>query len=213
MLPKHVADELKAGRTPEPTSFDLVSLFFTDIEGFKELANRSSPHQIVALLNRMYIAFDDVISTFPDLYKVETVMDSFMVCSGLSGGAKKKSREDKISDASVAADCALALLRAVGKIDMSDQLVDRVNLRIGIQCGPILAGVIGTKMPHYCLFGDTVNTASRMCSTSESLKLQISQDMYELLSDTYVCEARGTISVKGKGEMNTYYLTGKKGSR
>ncbi|KAI8822703.1 adenylate and guanylate cyclase catalytic domain-containing protein [Fimicolochytrium jonesii] len=207
MLPKHVAEELKAGRTPEPASFENVALFFTDIYGFKELATKSSPRQIVALLNRMYIAFDEVIGKYPDLYKVETVMDSFMVCSGLSGNTKK-SREDCIHDAEVAVNCALELLAAVQHIDMSDQLVDKVNLRIGIQCGPVLAGVIGTKMPHYCLFGDTVNVASRMCSTNEPLKLQVSAAMAGYLEGKYQIEDRGTIHVKGKGEMKTFWVSG-----
>ncbi|KNC97834.1 uncharacterized protein SPPG_06831 [Spizellomyces punctatus DAOM BR117] len=209
MLPRHVAEELKAGRTPEPAAFENVALFFTDIYGFKELANRSSPRQIVALLNRMYIAFDEVIARFPDLYKVETVMDSFMVCSGLSGNTQK-SRQDCIRDATIAAECAIQLLDAVEAIDMSDQLVEKLNLRIGIQCGPVLAGVIGTKMPHYCLFGDTVNTASRMCSTNQALRIQVSEAMYDLLKNEYILEERGTIAVKGKGDMKTFFLLGRK---
>ncbi|KAI8907552.1 adenylate and guanylate cyclase catalytic domain-containing protein [Powellomyces hirtus] len=210
MLPRHVAEELKAGRTPEPASFDNVALFFTDIYGFKELANRSSPRQIVALLNRMYIAFDQVIADFPTLYKVETVMDSFMVCSGLSDGVMSKTDADRINDATVATTAALRLLAAVRHIDMSDQLVDRVDLRIGIQCGPVLAGVIGTKMPHYCLFGDTVNVASRMCSTNLPLKVQVSETMANWLDkSTFDVVERGTISVKGKGEMKTFWVSEK----
>ncbi|KAJ3011527.1 Nitrogen permease regulator 2 [Thoreauomyces humboldtii] len=209
MLPAHVAEALKAGRTPAPASFDNVALFFTDIAGFKELANRSAPRQIVALLNRMYVAFDDVIARFPLLYKVETVMDSFMVCAGLTEGATVKTRAERVRDARVATDCALALLTAVKQLDCSDQLVDRVDLRIGIQCGPVLAGVIGTKMPHYCLFGDTVNVASRMCSTNEPLKLQVSELMADYLKDDYTVTERGTISVKGKGEMKTFWIAGK----
>ncbi|KAJ3152341.1 Nitrogen permease regulator 2 [Geranomyces michiganensis] len=208
MLPAHVAEELKAGRTPAPSSFDNVALFFTDIYGFKELANRSQPRQIVALLNRMYIAFDDVIASFPDLYKVETVMDSYMVCAGLSQGPVKKTLEDRQKDAATAADCALQLLEAARGIYVGDQEVDAINLRIGIQCGPVLAGVIGTKMPHFCLFSDTVNVASRMCSTSLPCKLQVSEAMAGYLDpNRFAVEERGTISVKGKGEMKTFFVS------
>ncbi|KAJ3055396.1 hypothetical protein HK097_010672 [Rhizophlyctis rosea] len=209
MLPKFVAEELKAGKTPEPSSFDNVCLFFTDIAGFKELAVRSTPRQIVALLNRMYVAFDNVIAHYEDLYKVETVGDSFMVCAGVMGDSGKTD-EDHIRDASSAIECALELMEAAAEIDMSDQIIDKLNLRVGIQCGPVLAGVIGTKMPHFCLFGDTVNTASRMCSTSEALKIQVSSTVYETLKDAYAFEERGAISVKGKGQMTTYWLKGRK---
>ncbi|KAJ3038478.1 hypothetical protein HDV00_000575 [Rhizophlyctis rosea] len=209
MLPKFVAEELKAGKTPEPSSFDSVCLFFTDIAGFKELAVRSTPRQIVALLNRMYVAFDNVIAHYEDLYKVETVGDSFMVCAGIMDDAHK-TEEDRIGDASSAIECALELMEAAAEIDMSDQIIDKLNLRVGIQCGPVLAGVIGTKMPHFCLFGDTVNTASRMCSTSEALKIQVSADVYKTLKDAYAFEERGAISVKGKGQMTTYWLKGRK---
>ncbi|KAJ3183370.1 Nitrogen permease regulator 2 [Geranomyces variabilis] len=208
MLPAHVAEELKAGRTPAPSSFDNVALFFTDIYGFKELANRSQPRQIVALLNRMYVAFDDVIAGFPDLYKVETVMDSYMVCAGLSQGPVQKTLEDRQRDAATAAKCALQLLEAARGIYVGDQEVDAINLRIGIQCGPVLAGVIGTKMPHFCLFSDTVNVASRMCSTSLPLKLQVSEAMAGYLDPSrFLVEERGTISVKGKGEMKTFFVS------
>ncbi|KAJ3154788.1 Guanylate cyclase 2G [Geranomyces variabilis] len=208
MLPAHVAEELKAGRTPAPSSFDNVALFFTDIYGFKELANRSQPRQIVALLNRMYVAFDDVIAGFPDLYKVETVMDSYMVCAGLSQGPVKKTLEDRQRDAATAAECALQLLEAARGIYVGDQEVDAINLRIGIQCGPVLAGVIGTKMPHFCLFSDTVNVASRMCSTSLPLKLQVSEAMAGYLDpNRFSVQERGTISVKGKGEMKTFFVS------
>ncbi|KAJ3184402.1 hypothetical protein HDU85_001707 [Gaertneriomyces sp. JEL0708] len=209
MLPKEIAEELKQGRNPEPASFDSVTLFFTDIQGFKDLANRSQPRQIVALLNRMYIAFDEVIARHPDLYKVETVMDSFMVCSGL-GGKTHKTEDERRHDAAAAAECALQLFEECSSINMSDQNASEFNLRLGMHCGPVLGGVIGTKMPHYCLFGDTVNTASRMCSTSEKLKIQISENLKDLLHDKFVIEERGVIAVKGKGEMKTFWLLGRK---
>jgi len=220
MLPRHIAEQLKAGQVPEPSSFDNVCLFFTDIAGFKELAVRSQPRQIVALLNRMYVLFDQIIAQYEDLYKVETVGDSFMVCSGISNANNANNNEngkgggiapeDKIANISSAIECALELMEAVEEFDMSDQIMDKLNLRIGMQCGSVLAGVIGTKMPHFCLFGDTVNTASRMCSTSEPLKIQVSSDVYDTVKGAYLFEERGSITIKGKGTMNTYYLKGRK---
>eukprot|EP01137_Pigoraptor_chileana_P032530 Opistho-2@22044 len=201
MLPKTVADELKLGRKIDPETFESVTIFFSDICGFTELASRSNPMQIVSLLNKLYTVFDSIVDRY-DAYKVETIGDSYMIVSGLP------IRND--NHAVVMADLAIELRSAATAIDVSDQETDKLSLRVGLHSGGVLAGVVGTKMPRYCLFGDTVNTASRMESTGEPLKIHVSPTSYALLADSYHFEERGTVEVKGKGAMATYWLIGRK---
>eukprot|EP00128_Syssomonas_multiformis_P010122 Colp12_sorted_trinity150504_noHs@4843 len=198
ILPKQVAEDLKVGKKVEPETFNMVTIFFSKIDGFSDLAGRSHPIQIVNLLNRLYTLFDGIIEKY-DCYKVETIGDAYMVVSGLP----KKNE----NHAQVIADCTLDFMRSSIHIDMSDQLASKINLRIGIHSGPVLAGVIGVKMPRFCLFGDTVNVASRMESTGEPGRIQISETTHELLKgNKYHTNKRGEIEVKGKGSMMTFFL-------
>ncbi|XP_071342809.1 atrial natriuretic peptide receptor 2-like [Trachinotus anak] len=204
MLPKPVADDLRQGRTAEAQSFSNATVYFSDIVGFTQLSGASTPHQVVDFLNQLYTTFDDIIDNY-DVYKVETIGDAYMVVSGVP-------QENGINHAGEIASMALDLVSVCHNFKIPHKPNTQLKIRAGIHSGPVVAGVVGTKMPRYCLFGDTVNTASRMESTSEALKIQVSGATADLLHTLrgYVLTCRGTLNVKGKGEMTTWWLEAKR---
>lgn len=163
--------------------------------------------QVVNFLNDLYTCFDSIVENF-DVYKVETIGDAYMVVSGLP------IRNGNLHAREIAR-MALALLDAVYKFTIRHRPNDQLKLRIGLHSGPCVAGVVGLKMPRYCLFGDTVNTASRMESNGEALKIHISQNTKDLLDqfDIFIIKRRGYVKMKGKGEMLTYWLEGENKSQ
>ncbi|XP_015828911.1 atrial natriuretic peptide receptor 1 isoform X2 [Nothobranchius furzeri] len=202
ILPHSVAEQLKRGETVQAEAFDSVTIYFSDIVGFTALSAESTPLQVVTLLNDLYTCFDAIIDNF-DVYKVETIGDAYMVVSGLPV------RNGKLHGREVAR-MSLALLDAVKNFKIRHRSDQQLRLRIGIHSGPVCAGVVGLKMPRYCLFGDTVNTASRMESTGEALKIHVSEATRQVLQDfsCFLLQLRGEIEVKGKGRMRTYWLLG-----
>uniref|UniRef100_A0ABM5FCS3 Guanylate cyclase n=1 Tax=Pogona vitticeps TaxID=103695 RepID=A0ABM5FCS3_9SAUR len=206
MLPKQVADDLRQGKPSQAQSYMSSTIFFSDIVGFTHLSSTSTPYQVVDFLNKLYTTFDEIIDNY-DVYKVETIGDAYMVVSGVP-------RENGIRHASEIASMALDLISVCKTFRIPHKPDTQLNIRAGIHSGPVVAGVVGTKMPRYCLFGDTVNTASRMESTSEALKIQCSSNTYQLLEQIgeYILVCRGNLQVKGKGDMITYWLEGKKPS-
>ncbi|GAA48534.1 guanylate cyclase 32E [Clonorchis sinensis] len=192
MLPEPVAEQLKRGKLVEPEAFDSVTIYFSDICGFTEWSSTASAFEVVSLLNELYTRFDAVLSSY-DVYKVETIGDAYMVVSGLP-----KRNENHAGEI---ASMSLRLLQ-----DIKENFT--LSLRIGIHSGPCAAGVVGTKMPRYCLFGDTVNTASRMESHGEPCRIHCSEQCKQQLDrlGVYVLQERGLISIKGKGMVRTYWL-------
>ncbi|KAI9173074.1 hypothetical protein H9P43_007205 [Blastocladiella emersonii ATCC 22665] len=208
MLPQYVTDELKAGKMPEPKSFDCVSLAFIDICGFKQIANTSGTgKKIVRLLDSLYKCFDSILAAYPTLYKVETVLDTYMIASGLLNTKDgEPTAEDHAQYARDLLNFSMDAMDAVREIDTSEIHLETLPLRIGLNSGPVMAGVVGNKMIRFCLFGDTVNVASRMCSTGTAFKVQTSPSFRALLVDdpSYVFVERGVIPIKGKGDMATF---------
>ncbi|KFQ75044.1 Atrial natriuretic peptide receptor 2, partial [Phoenicopterus ruber ruber] len=204
MLPKSVAKQLRKRQKVEAENYDQVTIFFSDIVGFTSIAASCTPLQVVEMLNNLYVCFDSRIESY-DVYKVETIGDAYMVVSGLPerNGTKHADEIAKMS---------LDLVAAVRQVVIPHMPMGRLQLRAGMHTGPCVAGVVGYKMPRYCLFGDTVNTASRMESTSLPQKIHISSATYDALltDDAYEIELRGEIEVKGKGKMKTYWLLGNK---
>ncbi|ELU03020.1 hypothetical protein CAPTEDRAFT_118400 [Capitella teleta] len=205
MLPKTVADDLIKGKNTNPEAFASVTIYFSDIVGFTKLASKSSPLEVVQFLNHLYSMFDDVIDHY-DVYKVETIGDAYMVSSGVP-----ETNGDR--HAGEIATMALDILHSVTRFKIAHSPDDTLQIRIGLHTGPVVAGVVGLKMPRYCLFGDTVNTASRMESSGQALQIHLSHTTYDLLTSLggYLMEERGLIDIKGKGQMTTHWLRGKKG--
>ncbi|XP_052065490.1 atrial natriuretic peptide receptor 1-like [Mytilus californianus] len=204
ILPQSVAIELRLGKFVTPEWFDCVTIYFSDIVGFTELSGSSSPMEVISLLNDLYSNFDSIIETF-DVYKVETIGDAYMVVSGLPirNGSDHAAAICKLS---------LKLLQQIQNFVIRHRPDQKLRLRIGIHTGPCVAGVVGLKMPRYCLFGDTVNVASRMESSGDACKIHISNNTKEILDriGSFDVEERGQINIKGKGVMTTYWLKAEK---
>ncbi|XP_045504213.1 atrial natriuretic peptide receptor 1 isoform X2 [Colias croceus] len=202
LLPKSVASQLINGQSVVAETFEQVTIYFSDIVGFTALSASSTPMQVVDLLNDLYTCFDSIVENY-DVYKVETIGDAYMVVSGLP-------ERNGTRHACEVARMALALLDAVRRFRIRHRPQDQLKLRIGLHSGPCVAGVVGLKMPRYCLFGDTVNTASRMESNGEALKIHVSPTTKALLDTfgTFKLECRGEVAMKGKGILVTYWLLG-----
>ncbi|PSN49481.1 Atrial natriuretic peptide receptor 1, partial [Blattella germanica] len=207
MLPRSVAEQLKRGNKVEAESFDCVTIYFSDIVGFTSMSAESTPLQVVDFLNDLYTCFDSTIENY-DVYKVETIGDAYMVVSGLP-------IRNGEQHAGEIATMSLHLLEAIKRFRIRHRPVDNLMLRIGIHSGPVCAGVVGLKMPRYCLFGDTVNTASRMESTGSPLRIHCSSECKAILERLggYTLAERGLVRMKGKGDQHTYWLVGEDSAR
>lgn len=197
VLPHTIADKLKDGALTIADAFDDVSVLFVDICGFTGLSAGASAERVVELLNRVFSAFDGLVET-AGVEKIKTIGDAYMVASGLP-----VPREDH---APAIAHLALRMLEVSG--GFADPSGEPLRVRIGIHCGPVVAGVIGRKKFIYDLWGDTVNTASRMESHGEPGSIHVSERLAAQLGDEFLCEPRGEIAVKGKGAMRTFFLRG-----
>ncbi|XP_070762135.1 guanylate cyclase soluble subunit beta-2-like [Enoplosus armatus] len=197
MLPKHVANQLKEGKTVEAGEFKECTILFSDVVTFTDICSLCEPIQIVLMLNSMYLRFDR-LTTVHNVYKVETIGDAYMVVGGVPIPVT--------SHAERVANFALGMILAAREV-INPVTGGPIQIRVGLHSGPVLAGVVGEKMPRYCLFGDTVNTASRMESHGLPDKIHLSPSVYQALKNKgFVIQQRGEIEVKGKGRMTTYFL-------
>uniref|UniRef100_A0A3B3YVE7 Guanylate cyclase n=1 Tax=Poecilia mexicana TaxID=48701 RepID=A0A3B3YVE7_9TELE len=206
MLPPSVAEALMVGAVVEPEYFDNVSLYFSDIVGFTTISANSEPIEVVDLLNDLYTLFDAIIGNH-DVYKVETIGDAYMVASGVPVPNGNR-------HAAEIANMSLDILSAVGTFKMRHMPDVPVRIRIGLHTGPCVTGVVGLTMPRYCLFGDTVTTASRMESSGMPYRIHVHQSTVKVLQELnlgYKLQLRGRTEVKGKGIEETYWLTGRDG--
>jgi adenylate cyclase len=199
ILPQPIAEQLKHNQQPIADSFDDVTVLFADLVNFTELAGSMEPTELVNLLNDIFSLFDSLAEQH-GLEKIKTIGDAYMAVGGLPRAS--------LYHADAVADMALDMQAAIAAFGARQG--QRFQLRIGISTGPAVAGVIGKKKYIYDLWGDTVNIASRMESLGQAGRIQVSASSYERLRKRYTFEERGVVYVKGKGQMETYFLTGKR---
>jgi guanylate cyclase len=195
ILPRPIAERLKAETQTIADSFAEVSIVFADVVDFTPLAQRLLPAEMLGILDQLFSHFDALVERH-GLEKIKTIGDCYMAAAGVPQPCPDHARR--------AARLALDMRDALGASAVADQ--PGLQMRIGINSGPVVAGVIGTKRFLYDLWGDAVNTASRMESHGTPGEIQITRATYELLKDDFVSTPRGTILVKGKGSMETWYL-------
>ncbi|EAY26528.1 adenylate/guanylate cyclase domain-containing protein [Microscilla marina] len=201
ILPSDVAEELKINGKSQVRNYDMATVMFTDFKGFTKIASFTDPAEIVKNLDTCFAAFDQIIEEY-NLEKIKTIGDAYMCVGGIPNENKSN-----------AVDATLAAL-SIRKF-MADFRTEKLlrgeqvwELRLGINTGPLIAGVIGTKKFAYDVWGDTVNTASRMESNGVVNEISVSQVTYELVKDFFECEYHGRVQAKGKGEIDMYLVKG-----
>lgn len=199
ILPKTIADKLKQNQSAIAEQFDEATILFADIVGFTPLSARTPPIELVNLLNHIFSTFDE-LAELHGLEKIKTIGDAYMVVGGLPVPMELH--------AEAVAQMALDMQTAIARFQAEKG--EPFQIRIGINTGAVVAGVIGIKKFIYDLWGNTVNIASRMESHGIPGRIQVTDTTYECLKDKYLFEKRGAIAIKGKGEMITYWLMGKK---
>jgi adenylate cyclase len=197
ILPRSIADRLKAQDRPIADQFESASILFADVVDFTPWSERLPASEVVGYLDHLFTHFD-ALAERHGLEKIKTIGDCYMVAAGVPTPRPDHAR--------VLALMALDMLEAMRANNELGHL--GLELRAGINSGPVVAGVIGRKRFLYDLWGDAVNTASRMESYGAAGRIQITRPTYELLADEFECERRGTITVKGKGEIEVWYLIG-----
>ena len=202
ILPRSIADKLKAQTQPIADHFESASILFADVADFTPWSERLPPAEVVGYLDHLFSHFDELAERW-GLEKIKTIGDCYMVAAGVP-----TPRPDHARALALMALDMLEAMRSNGDVGHLG-----LELRVGINSGPVVAGVIGRKRFLYDLWGDTVNTASRMESHGTPGRIQITRATYELLADEFQCEPRGTIAVKGKGEVEAWYLIGPRGDR
>ncbi|MBV8140677.1 MAG: adenylate/guanylate cyclase domain-containing protein, partial [Verrucomicrobia bacterium] len=197
ILPGEIASRLKGGEHEIADNFAQVTVLFGDLVGFTSLSSRIPATEVVDMLNRLFSRFDQ-IATELGIEKIKTIGDCYMAVCGLP-----KACSDHAERMASMALRMLEVTREYGNAKGLD-----LHLRIGLNSGPVIAGVIGTKKFIYDLWGDTVNLASRMESAGVPDRIQVTRSVYEQLKDSFQLQSRGLVSVKGKGEIETWLLHG-----
>jgi adenylate cyclase len=202
ILPRSIADKLKAQTQPIADQFGSASILFADVVDFTSWSQRLRPAEVVGYLDHLFSHFDELAERY-GLEKIKTIGDCYMAAAGVPTPRPDHARA-----------LALMALDMVKGMRLNDEVGHLgLELRVGINSGPVVAGVIGRKRFLYDLWGDAVNTASRMESHGTPGRVQITRATYELLADEFECEPRGTIAIKGKGEVEAWYLIGPRGDR
>jgi guanylate cyclase len=198
ILPDEIATRLKSDETLIADDYESASVLFADMVNFTPMSAAMTPPQLIKLLNDVFATFDGFVEDL-GLEKIRTVGDEYMVAAGVP--------QPRPDHAHAIAELALRIRDHTegNQFDGHD-----IRLRIGINSGPLVAGVVGTHKFSYDLWGDVVNTASRMESDGIPGSIQLTETTYKLIRDRFVCEPRGLVSVKGKGDMNTYLLVARR---
>jgi len=201
ILPRQVADELKAGGAVEPLYFDSATICFTDFQGFTKIAESMLPHELVEELDRCFSYFDSLMDRH-GLEKLKTIGDSYMFAGGIP-----------IPGQTHAIDCVLAALEIQAFMNQIKEIkksqgMPYWELRLGIHTGDLVAGVIGEKKFAYDVWSDTVNTASPCESSGLVGRINVSKSTYECIKDFFDCEFRGAVPAKHKGQIEMYFVNG-----
>lgn len=197
ILPDKIADRLKDGSRSIADGFEFVSILFADLVGFTELSGNTEPARLVSLLNGIFSRFDDLVDQY-GLEKIKTIGDAYMIAAGIP--------EPRENHGELILKCAADMITSLEAFNRENGT--DLQIRIGINSGSVVAGVIGKKKFIYDLWGDSVNIASRMESHGITGKIQVSESTYRLLKGSYSFEERGEIEIKGKGKMNCYIYSG-----
>ena len=199
ILPASIAQRLKAGEKVIADEYDKAVILFADIVEFTNISQHIAPKTLVENLNKIFTHFDQLVEKY-GLEKIKTIGDAYMVASGLNGIHYGQIRDT--------ADLALSMACDIQNFSLDGHT--KCDLRIGVHIGSVTAGVIGSKKFSYDVWGDAVNTASRMESFGEAGKIQVSEEFYNYIKDDYDCLHRGKMEIKGKGLMDLYFLIKKR---
>ena len=199
ILPVETAEELKVKGRAQTRKFDMVTVLFTDFVGFTRVSTQLTPEQLVDILGECFSAFDNIVHKYK-VEKIKTIGDAYMAAGGLP-----------VPNSTNPIDCVRAAIEMREWINDFNRRLQKegkplFEIRIGLHTGPIVAGVVGTKKFAYDIWGDVVNTASRMESNSEPGKINISGETYNLIKEKFSCTYRGKIKAKNKGEIDMYFI-------
>jgi adenylate cyclase len=205
ILPEETAKELKDNGKVKAKKYNAVSVLFSDFKGFTSYSKNLSPEALVETINFYFSKFDEIIEKY-GLEKIKTIGDAYMCAGGLNYNNEDHSQKMLLAAFEIA---------AFVEKTKQDETASKLNfdIRIGINTGPVVAGVVGTKKFAYDIWGDTVNVASRMESMSEPGRINISENTYKIIKNTWACEYRGEIEAKNRGAMKMYFVNGLKGNK
>ncbi len=195
ILPNEIIKELNTNGVVVPRQYDSVTILFTDFQGFRQITNALPPSELVKKLNEIYRSFDEIIEKY-GLEKLKSIGDTYMICGGLP--EKTDNHAVKVISA------AQEMINYLNERNKNSKVNWR--LRAGINTGPVVAGIVGSDKFTYDIWGDAVNIASRMENSSDAGKINISGSTFNLVKDYFDCEYRGKLSVKGKGEVDMYFV-------
>ncbi|MBO7572890.1 MAG: HD domain-containing protein [Bacteroidales bacterium] len=197
LLPQNTVTELQQTGNATSKKYDMVTVLFSDIQGFTKIAASTNPEELIKYLNELFVSFDNIISKY-NIEKIKTIGDAYMCAGGMPN-----------RDATNPVEVVLAgmeMQRALDELNKKHDL--KMKMRVGIHTGPVVAGVVGAQKIEYDIWGDTVNIASRMESHGEVGKVNISEETYRHVKEFFKCEPRGRMDVKNKGEMEMYFVNG-----
>jgi class 3 adenylate cyclase/ligand-binding sensor domain-containing protein len=201
VLPKNTAKELKSGRKAGPYHYNMVTVLFSDIQGFTKISEQMESEMLIDELDKFFLQFDTVVEKY-NIEKIKTIGDAYMC----AGGIPIKNRTNPVEVVLAAFEMQNFMKGLKSTADDSTKHI--WDLRIGVDTGPVIAGVLGKSKISYDIWGGTVNTASRMEASSESGKINITENTYMLIKDFFICQYRGKMPVKYKGEIDMYFVEG-----
>ena len=201
MLPKSTARELKSGQKAGPYHYNMVTVLFSDIQGFTKISEQLDSEHLIDQLDKFFLEFDTVVERY-NIEKIKTIGDAYMC----AGGIPEKNRTNPIEVVLAAMEMQHYMKSLKMKTDDGNRQI--WDLRIGVDTGPVVAGVLGRKKITYDIWGGTVNTASRMEASGQPGKINITENTYMLIKDFFICKYRGKMPVKYKGEIDMYFVEG-----